>query len=191
MKEFNTLQNLWNNQKETKQPNSKEIANKAEQRSLEIKRFHNWTMIVLTTVFVVLLTYFLLIGFYELNSFSIGLGLMGIVLLSRVGIELKSKKRFNAIKPYQPFTTYSEELLLFYKWRKKIHYLFTPILYSIYTVGFLMLLPTLKDNLSKGFYWYVFISGIIILIVIAIFILKQIKKELETITFLQQMHTSQ
>lgn len=187
MNEFDTIQNLWNNQTGSKPPYPKEIAEKAERRSLEIKRFHNWTIGVLTTWFIVLLVYFLWINYYGWNAFSVGLGLMGIILLIRVGVEMKSKKRFNAIKPYHTFINYSHELLSFYQWRKRIHYLLTPILYLAYVTGFIMLLPTLRFNLSKGFYIYVIISGAIVLTGLAYFIMKQIKKELKIITYLNDI----
>jgi hypothetical protein len=46
-------------------------------------------------------------------------------------------------------------------------------------------LPFFKRDLSAGFYTYVVISGIVVLSFFAWFIFKQVKKEMQLLTFLK------
>jgi hypothetical protein len=48
----------------------------------------------------------------------------------------------------------------------------------LYGIGFLILLPLFKANLSSGFYTYIVVSSIVVLLVLGLFIGKQMNKEL-------------
>lgn len=188
MKNFEEIQNLWNEQKVSDSfVSSREIIEKAKKSAIAVRKGHIWSMRILSLTLGVLVLYFLWIGIYELNLFTVGLGLMGGLLLIRIAIEIFNSKSFRKIKPDRSFKDYSEEVLSFYKQRKTIHYVITPIIYIGYFGGFIMLLPELKINLSKGFYYYIIISGIVIFIALGIFILKQIRKELKLLNYLKQL----
>lgn len=191
MTNFDTIQNLWNEQKNTEKIiSSKEIMQKAEKSTLAVRKGHVWSIGVLSVTFSILIGYFIWIGIYEFSLFTFGLGLMGGLLLIRIGIEVFNSKKFKKIKPDNSLKEYSDEMIRFYKQRKIIHYIITPIIYISYFVGFGLLLPELKVHLSKGFYLYILVSGVVVFIGLGIFISKQIRKELKLISFLKQLQKS-
>jgi hypothetical protein len=56
---------------------------------------------------------------------------------------------------------------------------------SAYIAGFLLLLPVFKKSLSAGFFWYIVISGWILLIFFMVLLIQQIKKEMRLLDFLK------
>lgn len=186
MKDFENLQHLWHNQKDKNhlvQPQS--LIDKAEKQSRAIRQKHIGTTVVLATTLAIIIGYFIWVGFYGLNLFSLGIATMASMLFIRIALELSSMKKLTNIKPYQDFSRYSSALIHFYQWRKKIHYIITPIIYISYFIGFLMLLPTFKQYLSSGFYTYVIVSGIVVFFGLGFFIAKQIKQEVAMLEHLK------
>ena len=74
--------------------------------------------------------------------------------------------------------SFTHELIRFYKGRRYLHFLVTPLLFASYIFGFILLLPSFKQALSPGFYTYIFISSWFIFLALAILIGYQIRKEL-------------
>jgi hypothetical protein len=52
---------------------------------------------------------------------------------------------------------------------------------SFYCIGFIILLPSFKKSLLVGFYNYIICSAIILLVIMLLYIRRQIKKELSVL----------
>ncbi len=109
------------------------------------------------------------------------------MLLLRIILEAISIHKFKNIAFGKPYKEYTQSIIKFYHWRKKIHYVLTPVIYICYSVGFAMILPILKTNISQGFFTYIIISGIIVFLGMGLFIYKQIKKEMDLMKYLKSM----
>jgi len=186
MKEFEDLQNLWNKQTETDVNRSpEEIIKKAEITIKKVRQKHLWTIAVLCTTSAILITYFLWFSIYRLQVFALGLGMMAGVLLLRSAVEWWSHVRMGKINSNLTLLDYTEKMQSFYTWRKKIHFIFTPIIYVLYFSGFVIALPELEPYVSKGMYWYIIISGTLFCVGFAFYIFREAKKEIKTLEFLK------
>ena len=149
MKTFEELQNIWNQQTTSEtQPTAAEIIKKAELHTKKIKRGHLWTRIILSLTSIILIFYFIWSGAYRNIQFSIGLFIMIVMLVSRVALEWISVKKLANLNTDLTLIEYSKLAHQFYTWRKKIHYILTPIIYLTYTAGFTLLLPVFKSIFS-------------------------------------------
>ena len=61
------------------------------------------------------------------------------------------------------------------------------LIYISYIVGFILLLPLFKENLSHGLYLYIVITGFGSLIILALFVARQIRKETEVLNLLKNI----
>jgi hypothetical protein len=183
MESFDNIEQLWGSQK-TAEPTvtANEIESKAKVNSFKIKRNHQWTVGVIATTFIILVVYFFWMSAHQFNELTLGLSLMIAMLVLRIVLEWKSLAQFNAIDPNLPTRNYIEEVKQFYSRRKFIHYVLTPVIFVTYIIGFVLLLPIFKQNLSAGFYLYILISGPVIFIVLALFIAKKIQAEMRLLT---------
>lgn len=173
---FKDLKSQWDSQPKIEVPKNglKQIIEKI----VFIKNKQRITNIVLGTMIVILCFFFFYITAYSNTLVSIALLLMIGALIIRIYVERFSIKLLKQLDVTIDSTTFKHKMIDYYKKRVKIHYILTPILIIIYTIGFILLLPFFKEALSWGFYSYIKISGIIILIVLGFFIRKQILKEL-------------
>lgn len=149
--------------------------------SLYIKRKQLATQSILMTTVVILLCFLVYTSAFKNIQTTWGMLLMISSLLSRIVIELFSAAKLKSLTPTFHFKEFSEKIMAFYKSRLLIHYLLTPVLFIVYVVGFMIMLPIFKLNLSTGFYSYVIISSILIFIFLIILIALQIRKELRII----------
>ncbi len=143
-----------------------------------LNRKQRITNVVLLLTAIVLLGFFFYIVAYKNTIASVALILMTCALCIRVFIEHLSISKLKQIKTTVNTSTFKNKIVKYYKNRIKTHYIITPIIFVLYSIGFIMLLPLFKQGLSYGFYLYILISGIIILIIMGLFIRKQILKEL-------------
>jgi hypothetical protein len=188
MKTFEELQNIWDQQTESDtQPTASEIIKKAEAHTKKIKRSHFWNRVILSLTSLVLITYYIWAGAYIHTQFSFGLCIMIAMLLIRAALEWISAKKLEALKTDVNLIEYSKLAHQFYKWRKKIHYILTPVIYLTYIVGFTLLLPVFKNNFSRGFYLYILSSGYIFLLIFGLFMVRIIKKEIKLLNFLKNI----
>ncbi|TDO96588.1 hypothetical protein [Flavobacterium sp. 245] len=188
MKTFEELQNIWEQQTESDtKPTATEIIKKAEANTKKIKRSHFWTKVILSLTSLILISYYIWVGAYRQTLFSFGLCIMITMLLVRIAIEWISTKKLESLKTDVNLIEYSKLAHQFYEWRKKIHYIFTPIIYLTYIVGFTLLLPVFKDNFSSGFYLYILISGYAFLLIFGFFMIRIIKKEIRLLNFLKNI----
>ena len=188
MTDFNDLQQIWELQSNPQSTiTASSLILKAEENIKTIKRKHQGTIAILSISVLILIAYYIYTWNAHWSLFSTGLCMMTGMLLLRIGIELVSARRFRTINPVNSTADYSQQIIAFYEWRKKIHFILTPIIYISYTIGFVLILPALKANLSYGFYLYCLISGFLSLIVLVFIIYGQIKKELKLIRFLKSV----
>ena len=188
MKTFEELQNIWDQQAEsTIKPAAADIIKKAEAHTKKIKRNHFWTRIILSLTAVILIYYYIWVGAYKQTLFNFGLCIMITMLLFRVVLEWISVKKLENLKTDTTLIEYSKLASQFYQWRKKIHYICTPIIYLTYAVGFTFLLPVFKENLSSDFYLYIVISGFGFLLLFGLFMVRIIKREIQLLDFLKNI----
>lgn len=179
MEEFKSLQSIWTRQESEIKISSEEIiqeSNRLQKKLLQKKR---GTVVILSITVLILITFMFYISAYKFTQPFIGIGLMILSLTVRVVLELVSMQRFRKIKEIVSFRECSKNLMNFYNWRKKVSFVFVPIIFTLYVVGFILLLPSFKENLSTGFYNYVLFSGIAILLFFVFFIRQQILNELK------------
>lgn len=179
MTNFEDLKSQWENQPEINIPNngSKRIIEKVA----FVKKKQQITNIVLGITTLVLVSFFFYIKAYKNILLATALMLMIGSLLTRIAIEYFSTKALKNINISLNASAFKEKIIDYYQKRIKIHHIFTPIIAALYIVGFIMLLPFFKEELSAGFYTYIKVSGVIIFIILTLFIRKEILKELKTI----------
>ena len=187
MEKFDDLHNVWGNQSDSKPAiSASDLIKKGEAHRKKLKASQFWTIGILSALIIILVGYFIWMGVHKLNGFTIGLAIMICVIIMRVTLEWISVIKFNAIKPDTSLKEFSNKMQQFYSWRKRIHWIFIPIIYILYIVGFTMMLPSFKENLSQGMYVYVIISGYGSLIVFALFIIRFIKREVQLLDYLKK-----
>ncbi|SHE55622.1 hypothetical protein [Pedobacter caeni] len=149
--------------------------------SLYIKRKQRATQLILMVTVVALLCFFLYTSAFKNTQSTWGMLLMISSLFFRVVIEFFSGAKFKSLAPTLQFKEFSKKMMAFYKSRLLIHFLITPVLFILYVIGFMIMLPIFKLHLSAGFYHYVIISSILIFMVLILVISIQITKELRII----------
>jgi hypothetical protein len=186
MEKFKELQAIWN-QQAIIQPklDIEEIKTKSFQKIKAQKVKHFWTIGILSTLIFVLILFYKLIYNDEITSKIKGLELMIFVIVIRIILEIVSTMLFQKIDFNTSFKDHTDQLVTYFKFRKTLHFIFTPIIYLLYIVGFYLLLPLFKTNLSHGFYLYVIVSGIVFLTLFSLQLFKIIRKDLNDLKFLQ------
>ncbi len=184
MTTFEDLQSQWKKQPATETPEngSKQIVEKVAL----IRKKQNITNIVLMTTAIILVFFFFYVSAYKSQKPMIGLSLMIGALATRVGLEILSIRSLKNLNVAKATEIFKKQMIGYYSKRVKIHFIITPIIIMTYCIGFIMLLPSFKENLSFGFYTYIKVSSIVMLVVLSIFIAKQIKNELEVLKELKQ-----
>lgn len=184
MTAFEDLKSEWKNQNQVKIPNdgAKEVLKtiKSVQKKQQI------TNIVLATTGAVLIAFFFYVSAYKYGIVTFGLLLMNGALVLRIGLELSSIKSLEKMNIFVTIEAFKQQMIHYYKKRIKVHYIWTPIIIVLYIMGFVMLLPSFKQSLSSGFYTYVIVSSIVLLVVFGLFIWKQIRLELSILKDLKQ-----
>jgi hypothetical protein len=188
MENFDELQNLWNQQAGAEvKPTVSDLIKKAKAGIRQVQRGYAITTGILSSLLGVLLFYFNWVDLQGFNKFNIGLAVMVGVIVIRVSLEVVSVYKLKTISPDLSMVEFSHKMARFYKWRRMIHVFFFPTIYLAYTLGFALLLPQLKENLSNGMFLYVLISGFGSLAVLALFIFRQLKKEAKMLTLLKSI----
>lgn len=186
MKTFENLEDIWSNQPDVPATSADAIKQKAQAQANAIKAKHTATIVIIGITVLVLAFYFVWVAAYNHQTLFIGLGIMITMLLLRVFAEYLSIKKLQALSKETTLTQYASSLQAFYQWRKKIHFVLTPLVYVLYIVGFIILLPVFKTAFTTAFFWYIIISGIATFVVLGFVIARQIKKEMNTLALLQK-----
>ncbi len=150
-----------------------------------LKKKQRITNIVLGITTVVLVGFFFYIAAYNNVTVALALGLMIGSLLTRIIIERFSIEKLKQVNLSVKASKFKNIITNYYKQRIKTHYIITPIVFASYIVGFALLLPFFKEGLSVGFYYYILVSGFVFLIVMGIFIRKQVLNEINLLKQLQ------
>lgn len=189
MEKFEELQSIWNQQSEAAPKlNSTEIITESNQKIKAIKIKLFWTIGILSTLILILSYFYYCIYNSEITKQIRGLELMGIVIIVRIFLEITSVFLFKKIDFTSSFKKYAGQLAAFYKFRRVIHFVLTPVIYILYFSGFISLLPLFKESLSKGFYLYIQFSGIAFLVFFSFLMYKIIKKDLKDLDFLKNIN---
>lgn len=171
--ENDILNQLWNDDKQFSLLQPKEIIKKA--RSQRQRQYI--AIIVLSLTVLILVVY---AGFYfpkNFNDFSLGLLLMILPLVFRIVLEFASIYKKQSKITEMETKAYHNYLKQYYRFRKVVNYIITPVCFGIYVYGLSLLFPYFKREFSNGFYIYLVVSGIVSLVVIAGIIIRGIVKE--------------
>jgi hypothetical protein len=188
MEKFNDIQSLWTKQVDASPlQDSNAFIKIANQKIKTIKRNHVWTIVILSATIATLLYYYLWLFSPAISNRIIGLQFMILLLVARVILEIISIIQFHKIDFTTDFNNYARKLIYFYKFRKVIHFILTPIIYVGYIVGFTLMLPLFKENFSTGFYIYLLVSGFGFIIVFSYFLLKGSKQDMKNLNVLNQL----
>jgi len=184
MNNFEELKSNWKNQPkvEATEHGFKELLRGIKR----VKNKQKITNVILAITAIILIFFFIYISGYKNNQVILGLSLMVGVLLIRMLLEVLSIKQLGQMNALSNHSDYKNDLINYYKRRKNVHFIWTPLIILGYAVGFLILLPLFKANLSSGFYNYIIASSIVLLVVLGGFIAKQIQKEMHELRRLQQ-----
>ena len=176
MKSFEEIKSEWEHQNSPEAPKDgiKTILEKVS----SIRKKQRIMNIILSLTILVLILFFIYITAYKNSLVAWSLILMIASLITRIGLELHSLKKLKRLNINKNANSFKQSMIYYYKNRVNVHIIWTPVLIVLYAIGFILLLPSFKQSLSKGFYNYIVISSIILLITIGFFIFKQIKKEL-------------
>ena len=176
MKKFEELRSEWAGQSPSKIP--EDGIRRIMEKIKSIKGDQRGTYIILSVTCIILVGFFFYISAYQYQTVMIGLLLMIVALVVRIVLELISINTINRLDASEDATNFKARLIHYYKNRSKVHYIVTPIIILCYCIGFVMLLPSFKATLSQGFYTYIWVSSIVLLVVLGLLIIKQVKKEL-------------
>jgi hypothetical protein len=179
MTSFEDIKTQWKDQKNIDIPNNghKIIMKKVS----DIKKKQKQTNIILFLTILVLIAFFVYIAAYKYLIVASALLLMIGSLAVRIGLELQSIKNLSRLNVNISASSFKENIIGYYKNRVHIHLIWTPIIILIYSIGFVMMLPSFKASLSSGFYTYILVSSVVILVILSFFIYKQITKELSVL----------
>lgn len=177
MTNFEDLKSQWDNQPKSKSPvdGSKQII----KRIHFVKQKQRLTNIVLGITAIVLISFFIYIKAYRNAIVTAALLLMIGSLLSRILIEIVSSRKLKNMNVTLDAGRFKQKMIAYYKKRMKIHYIITPVIAALYIVGFILLLPFFKEELSNGFYLYIKVSAVVVFLSLTIFIRKEVLKELK------------
>ncbi len=183
MNTFEDIKSQWNTQikPETPMGGSETILEKTN----FLKRKQWWANGILALTTLILISFFFYISAFKNQTVSLALGLMIMSLILRISLEIFSISRLKALNFSENASKFKTRITAYYKNRIYIHYIMTPIIIGAYSVGFIVLLPFFKQSLSSGFYLYIKISAVVILVVLSLFIAKQIQKEIITLKALK------
>lgn len=183
MNNFEELASNWKNQPEIK-PTEKgfhEVLNGLR----KIKNEQRITNAILSSTVVILVGFFFYISGYSSQQVISGISIMVGSLLVRIFLEILSIRKLRKMNALANRTDFRKDLIGYYKMRKWVHFLWAPLIILVYVAGFLILLPLFKANLSHGFYTYIIVSSIVVLVFLSFFIAKQVKTEMSNLRRLQ------
>ncbi len=172
--ENNTLNQLWNNNEN----NSNLLQAEAIIKKAKSQRKRQYIGIIVLSITVIILVVYATLFFPKnFNNFSLGLLLMIVPLVFRIGLEWLSIYKKQSKITEMNSKLFHSYLKRFYKLRKVVNYIITPLCFGIYVYGLTLLFPYFKNEFSEGFYTYLIISAIVSLVVIAAIIVNATIKE--------------
>ncbi len=185
MNDFEKIKETWVNQREDF--SMEDVFGAVKKRIKKVGNQQKIANIVLVTTIAVLVFYFFAVSAFKDSQMILGMSMMICSLIVRVAIEVLSIRKLRKLNALLSTSQFKAVLIRYYKERKTVHLVVTPLLFITYILGFVILLPVFKNNLSTGLFWYVVISSIIVFPVLIVFIAKQIQKELRVLELLEKM----
>ncbi len=186
MEAFNELQEIWNKQLNSiVNTSAAELMKKGDAYIKKLRNGQIATIAILSILVIGLIAFFLKMGAHKMNELTMGLSIMIAVIVVRVILELISINKLKSIKLDSSLSEFSFKMQRYYQWRKIIHTVCIPIIYFTYIIGFSLLLPSFKANLSYGMYLYVVISGYGFLTAFALVMVRILKREMTLLKFLK------
>lgn len=179
MNDFNELRKNWMEQPIQK-PSEEGFAQLKKRIGSVGKKQRIGNIVLLSTIGVLVL-FFFYVGAIKHKEVAMALGAMIAALAFRVLVEFFSLKNLNNLSTTQEIQRFKKRLASYHKIRIWVHLVLTPILLAIYCFAFWTLLPAFKASLSEGFYEYIVVSSVILLLVFSVFIGFQVRKELHTL----------
>ncbi len=184
MKNFDDLQSSWQQQEQPgpKKQGVKSIADKVG----NLRRTYVSTVLILTATLVGIAIFFYYFGVRLDGPIPTPVLLMTGALVIRIGAELLGKIALKKISPSESAMAYGDRLKRFYGQRKWVHLLLTPLSLLAYCYGFILLIPFFKDEVSRGFFLYIVISGIVFLLLLSWIIIRQAREELSLLRSMEK-----
>ncbi|WP_124979038.1 hypothetical protein [Nonlabens xiamenensis] len=184
MKTFEQLSQSWQ-QQEASHP-EQDPTSALKTRVQYIMQKKRVTQIVLAVALTVLVAYLVWTFNADHPSFILGLMLMILCLAIRILMEWRSVRRFSQVQWGLSLEAHHQQMISYHRHRLRIHQWYTPILLSLYWMGFVMLIPTLHRYLSDFWFQYTWISSIPIAVFLVGWIAYQIRRELQMINSIAQ-----
>ncbi|WP_408032158.1 hypothetical protein [Tenacibaculum xiamenense] len=180
--DFKQLQENWNNDKESRKPNSEyinSIYNKIKKKQQENFFFYYGTILILMITCIGISLFFYYVAPVKHLLSRIGAGLMISGLIVRICIEIISIGKARKINELDDILKTTENTAKFHSYRKFIHEIIAPIIITLYTVGFFMITPEFSIYLQKWQVILMNISYVIIGIILFFVIRKGVQKEMK------------
>jgi hypothetical protein len=184
MTDFQTLHELWQQQRPVQQGEPSVVIQKAmaEQKQFNF-RLRSTIGIFLVTLGI-LIWYFMFYLHLVTTTIQLSAALMIGSILCRVGVEMISHWQLRQIDFTQTLKKYAHQFTRFYVFRNLVNFFFTPLTMLLYSFGFIHLLPSFKANMSEGWYLYTLISGVGFLVGFSVFLCWHVRREMH---ILQEM----
>jgi len=181
--EFKDIQNTWQQQSEqTTLPDFEP----AKQKLAQLRKQQKITQLILGITGAILIAFFFYIAAYKHSGTLIGMLLLISVIVFRVSIEIISQQKLRKINILLSFVDFKEQLITYYKKRKKLAFTTIPVLLIVYNIGFAIMSYYFYQYLSRGFFYYIIISYLVSFIILFYFIRKQVLNELHILKNLQE-----
>ena len=178
MTDFNELEAIWKQQSAVTKTDATDLMNKAVQQQKKLHFRQRSTIIILLVTVLVLGWYFLWYLSINKTTIKLSAALMIGSLALRIFAETLSNWQLSQIDMGQSFKQYVYQFTRFYVWRQWIHFALTPLVMLFYSLGFVLMLPLFKANMTNGWYLYILFSGSIFLIAFSIFLFWNTRREM-------------
>lgn len=185
--EFEALQSQWQKDKnsienDAKENRIEEVLSVIQKKKTWSTKFHYGNIVVLSIVLLGITAFFYFVAPVEHVLSRIGVSLMIGGLLIRIIIEFISVSKSKKINMLDQALYATEDTIVFYKFRRKIHGPVTIVIVALYTIGFYMISPEFSlyfENWQMILIDGSYIVGAVILIIV---IRKNIKKEIRILS---------
>lgn len=135
------------------------------------------TQVILGITISVLIYFFFYISAHRVAVVAVALLTMIGILLLRVVFEFISVVWLRKLDFKSKIETFGKQANKYVGFRKVVQFIVTPVCFFIYLMGFIVLLPYFKEELSQGFYSYILISGVITFVILGLLIGYGVRKE--------------
>ena len=161
METLDPLQSIYNSQvKKSPTLQADQILSLAKSALKKLKKDQYWTIGILSTTLLVLAFFFYEIGQFGDWKLIMGLSLMLGSLGIRVFLELWSRFQLRQLQPHQATAVFVEKVRRYYENRKRIQFVWTPIIYLTYGIGLSFFLIAIQPHLSFAFFVYCLITDL-------------------------------